>query len=150
MEPITIVFIVGTIIVLGLAGYAGSLFYRLHQQKLMQQQLKEQAIAKRNKTLLDNIHSLAAVGREKQCDPSELVIRIRGLYDHLQPLPDFTQDYPAMAELYEVVKDMPRADARKEYSKQERMKFNLLRLKAEARLLEAIELEYQKIATLTV
>ncbi|MGR5179281.1 DUF2489 domain-containing protein, partial [Vibrio mediterranei] len=48
-------------------------------------------------------------------------------------------------ELYQVVKDMPRGEARKTIQKQERMKLDLERMKAEARLQDSIKLELDAI-----
>ncbi|WP_337241693.1 DUF2489 domain-containing protein, partial [Proteus faecis] len=58
---------------------------------------------------------------------------------------DFERDYPATAELYHIVKDMPRGDARQAMPKQERMRHNLTRQKAEVRLNDAIVVELKAL-----
>jgi hypothetical protein len=50
-----------------------------------------------------------------------------------------------MFELYHVVRDMPRGDARNMIQKKERMKLDLERMKAEARLQDTIKLELDDI-----
>ncbi len=58
---------------------------------------------------------------------------------------DFSQRYPALFELYTLVKDMPRGEARQQQAKPERMQNNLIRLKAESRLQSSIEQELDAI-----
>lgn len=58
---------------------------------------------------------------------------------------DVEKEYPALSELYHVVKDMARGDERQELAKKDRMKDNLVRTKAEARLQDAIKEEIQQL-----
>ena len=59
---------------------------------------------------------------------------------------DFDKTYPAISELYHIVKDMARGEDRQQLAKKERMQQNLTRQKAESRLTESIvkELELLK------
>ena len=79
-------------------------------------------------------------GIQGQCDLSEISIRVYCIMDYVQGEQriDFDSSYPAISELYSIVKDMPRGEERSQLAKQERMKHNLVRQKAEARLMDAI------------
>ncbi len=58
---------------------------------------------------------------------------------------DFEKKYPAITELYHIVKDMPRGEDRQALAKKDRMDHNLQRMKAEARLSDAIVLELKEL-----
>mgnify|MGYP000858197890 FL=1 len=51
---------------------------------------------------------------------------------------DLDAEYPALSELYHIVKDMARGEERQELTKKERMQQNLTRHKAETRLNDAV------------
>ncbi|MFZ6044181.1 DUF2489 domain-containing protein, partial [Vibrio natriegens] len=53
-------------------------------------------------------------------------------------------------ELYQVVKDMPRGDSRRTLEKKERMKLDMIRMKAEARLVDDIKVELDRILAANV
>lgn len=73
---------------------------------------------------------------------SEGAIRLKMLLD-LLGLKITT--YPALAELYDVVKEMPTHQARKELKKNERMRLDLTRESAEADLESKILLELNQL-----
>ena len=81
---------------------------------------------------------------------SEVSIRLYKLMEVLQDdrQVNFASQYPAMNELYQVVKDMPRGESRKTLQKKERMELDLRRMKAEARLLNDIKCELDVILAL--
>lgn len=58
---------------------------------------------------------------------------------------DVAKTYPALHELFEVVKDMARGEDRQELAKQERMRQNLARHKAESRLTDTIITELEDL-----
>lgn len=137
---VTLLAIAGGIIILGLASYAGYLLLQLKKQKELQQQHQALAIQKRNANIFDNVQTLCLAGIQGQCDLSEISIRVYCIMDYVQgdDRVDFDQAYPAISELYHIVKDMARGDDRQQLAKKERMQQNLTRQKAESRLNDAI------------
>ncbi|AEH31879.1 DUF2489 domain-containing protein [Vibrio anguillarum] len=137
---VTLLAIAGGIIILGLASYAGYLLLQLKKQKDLQLQHQTLAIEKRNANIFDSVNTLCMAGIQGQCDLSEISIRVYCIMDYVQGEQriDFDSSYPAISELYYIVKDMPRGEERSQLAKQERMKHNLVRQKAEARLMDAI------------
>lgn len=138
--PIIVLAIVGIIIVIALASYAGFLLIKVKKQKQLIEIQQQRAIEKRNANIFENVHTLCMAGIQEQCDLSEIVIRVYCIMDYVQgeERVDFAQDYPAIYELYEIVKDMARGEERQKLAKQDRMKQNLARQKAEARLTDSI------------
>ncbi|PSW13100.1 DUF2489 domain-containing protein [Photobacterium sanctipauli] len=135
-----------------LATYAGYLLFKLYRQNqrhkaFLARAEKQQAegIKQRNANIMESVMIIAEAGKQDQCDVSELSIRLYKLMEVLQgeKQVDFANQYPAMNELYQVVKDMPRGEERKTLAKKERMKLDLIRMKAEARLQDAIKAELE-------
>ncbi len=133
---LTVLVIVGCLIVAGLAIYAGYLLVKLKQQKALVAKHRELAIEKRNANIFENVNTLCMVGVQGQCDLSEISIRVYCIMDYVQGEQriDFDKQFPAISELYHIVKDMPRGESRQEMPKKERMQQNLERIKAESRL----------------
>ncbi|NOH30831.1 DUF2489 domain-containing protein [Vibrio mediterranei] len=140
MNTFTLLAIAGAIIIVGLASYAGYLLLQLKKQKELQQQHRDLAIQKRNANIFESVDTICLATIQGQCDVSEAAIRLYNIMDYVQgnDRVDFDESYPATSELYHIVKDMPRGDARQEMKKQDRMQDNLTRQKAEARLNDAI------------
>ena len=146
---VTLLAIAGGIIILGLASYAGYLLLQLKKQKDLQLQHQTLAIEKRNANIFDSVNTLCMAGIQGQCDLSEISIRVYCIMDYVQGEQriDFDSVYPAISELYHIVKDMPRGEERQQLPKQERMKQNLARQKAEGRLTDAIVEELKALQT---
>ncbi|WP_105903654.1 DUF2489 domain-containing protein [Vibrio gangliei] len=144
---IVLLAIVGAIIIVALASYAGFLLIKVKKQKHLIEIQQQRAIEKRNANIFENVHTLCMAGIHEQCDLSEIVIRVYCIMDYVQGEDriDFSADYPAIYELYEVVKDMARGDERQKLDKQVRMKQTLERQKAEARLTETIIAELTEL-----
>ncbi|MBY6199602.1 DUF2489 domain-containing protein [Vibrio hangzhouensis] len=140
MNTFTLLAIAGAIIIIGLAAYAGYLLLQLKKQKELQQQHRELAISKRNANIFESVDTICLATIQGQCDLSEAAIRLYNIMDYVQgdERVDFDRAYPATSELYHIVKDMPRGEARQQMKKQDRMRDNLARQKAEARLSDAI------------
>lgn len=152
METLPFGFLVaGSAIILGLAIYAGYLLAKLRDQTQQQQALITKAIVQRNLKIIESVDVIALAALQQQCDLSEAAIRLYMIMDHLQGEMkiDFAIRYPALFELYDVVKDMPRGDARQQILKKERMQLDLVRVKAEARLVDAINHELDDILIFT-
>lgn len=143
----TLVIALGVLIILCLASYAAYLVLQVKKQKSLEQEAMEKAIAKRNANIFDSVNTLCMAGIQGQCDLSEVSIRIYCILDYTQGEQriDVEKEYPALYELYDLVKDMARGEARQELVKKERMKQTLERQKAEARLTSAITEELQQL-----
>ncbi|MDR9825697.1 DUF2489 domain-containing protein [Vibrio sp. FNV 38] len=144
---VTLLATMGGLIVIGLASYAGYLLVQLKKQTELQQQHKKLAIEKRNSNIFENVSTLCAAGIEGQCDLSEITIRVYCIMDYVQgeERVDFDASYPAISELYHVVKDMARGEERQAMGKRERMQQNLARQKAESKLQQAIVTELKQL-----
>lgn len=145
---VTLLAIAGAVIIIALASYAGYLLLQLKKQKELQLKHQKLAIDKRNANIFENVHTLCQAGIQGQCDLSEISIRVYCIMDYVQGEDriDFDKAYPAISELYHIVKDMARGEDRQQLAKKERMQQNLTRQKAESRLTESIvkELELLK------
>lgn len=126
----------GALIIAGLAFYAGTLLMRLQQQR--RQQLKqaaqlEQQQAEKALYLRDSIILICKAMREEQCELSEGALRLWVLLDHLVPerTPDPETTYPGLFQMYQVVKDMPTHQARKDQAKSLTRQQDKVRLQAE-------------------
>ncbi|MDK9774973.1 MULTISPECIES: DUF2489 domain-containing protein [unclassified Vibrio] len=137
---VTLLAIAGAVIIIALASYAGYLLLQLKKQKELQLKHQKLAIDKRNANIFENVHTLCQAGIQGQCDLSEISIRVYNIMDYVQgeDRVDFDKTYPAISELYHVVKDMARGEDRQNLAKKERMQQNLDRHKAEQRLTDAI------------
>ncbi|KDM92141.1 DUF2489 domain-containing protein [Photobacterium galatheae] len=146
--------VAGSLIVLALASYAGYLLYQLYLQKQRHkafiaraEQQQAEAIVQRNTNILESVYIIAEAGKQEQCDMSEIAIRLYKLMTVLQAerSVNFSAQYPALYELYTVVEEMPRGDERKAMPKQDRMRDDMVRMKAESRLFDAIQQELAQI-----
>jgi len=144
---VTLLAVVGGLIICGLAIYAGYLLLQLRKQTKLRAKHQQLAIDKRNANIYENVTTLCMAGIQGQCDLSEICIRVYNIMDYVQgeERVDFSSEYPAISELYDIVKDMARGEGRQELLKKERMKQNLIRNKAEARLNDAVIEELQRL-----
>jgi hypothetical protein len=132
---------VGLIVIMGLSVYAGILLRRVKEQQLALQKV----INKRNATLMDSITLIAKAMVQGQCNLSEGAIRLTVLLNELKlanPI-NFDEKYPNLHALYQVVKDMPTHEVRKERSIKEIRQLDAEREKHEQRL-EASIIEEMK------
>lgn len=127
----------------GLSFYLGRLLWLIKQQELKQQQI----VAEKNANLTQSIVLIAKAMREEQCELSEGALRIWVLFDHLQLAnkPDAKHCYPGLFKMYEVVKDMPTHQARKERDKKEIRHLDHLREQAEIDFKDEIMADVQKL-----
>ncbi|MEE6076792.1 DUF2489 domain-containing protein [Avibacterium paragallinarum] len=128
----------GLLIIVGMAAYAVKLLRALKSQK----QALENARVERVKRLKESIEIIARAMQTGDCNLSEGVIRLKMLLD---PLGIKIATYPAMGELYEVVKEMPTHQARTALKKNERMRLDLTCESAEAELEAKITLELDQL-----
>lgn len=146
ISPWLIAALLGGVIIVGLAGYAGVLLARLRQQN----HKRERAIARRNARIVDSIRVIAMAVREDQCNLSEGAIRLTNLLNTLQfsQPRDFNREYPGLYGLYDKVKDMPTHEARKQYKRNEIMRMDLDRAGFEHELEGQIKTEVALLAVL--
>ena len=114
------------------------------QQQTKQRQQDElqyqQKLADKRRYLTDSIILICRAMLEQQCELSEGALRVWVLLDHLQPdrQPDPVLSYPGLHQMYQVVKDMPTHEARKQQTKQQLFQQDKIRLNAEQELKQAI------------
>ena len=133
--------VIGVIIIASLSFYAGKLLMQLRAQTQLQQQAQreaEQAHHQHDEKILNSVVIIVKAMKEEQCDYSEGCWRISVLLDSLKSLDELEREFPSIFELYHAIKHMPILEERKKLAKQERMKYDLERTKAEARLTPSI------------
>ena len=147
MMNVTLLATAGSVIIAGLASYAGYLLFKLKQQKARQLRQQQVAIDKRNANIFESVNLLCLAGIQQQCDLAEISIRLYNIMDYVQGEArlDFAQEFPAITQLFHIVNPMARGEERQKLPKQERMRQNLERHKAESRLEAAIIAELQRL-----
>jgi len=141
----TLAIALGTLIVSGLAAYAGLLLGRLQHQR----RRRRQAVATRNEQIAVSIRTISMAMVQQQCNLSEGAIRLVMLLQALQlPTPIRKQDYPGVYALYDKVKAMPTHDARRQYTRNEIMKLDLQRVGYEAELEQQVLLDAKRLQAL--
>lgn len=135
--------VLAALIVAALAFYAGMLLWQLQQQTKQQQQqllMAQQQKAEKQRYLTESIILICRAMLEQQCELSEGALRVWVLLDHLVPerQPDPVSSYPGLHQMYQVVKDMPTHEARKQQSKQQIFNQDKIRLAAEQELKDFI------------
>ena len=145
--------ILGLVIILLLASYAGYLLLKLrHQKSQIAQSLaaKQAAAEAKRDEILGDIRYIAQAMLEDRCELSEGVVRIARLFDRLSLTERIAPDYPMLFSHFELIKDHPIMDARKALPKQQRMKLDLQRMKSEAKLEDGILEEAKQLTTFTL
>jgi hypothetical protein len=134
----------GVMIIAALAFYAVKLLSQLKAQtaKIKQaEQDKKIALAKHDSKILSSVVIIAHAMKEEQCDIAEGCWRLSVLLDSLKLSSGLSAEFPAVFELYDKIKHMPILDARKKLAKNERMKLDFERMKAESDLSAQIKID---------
>lgn len=145
----TTVIIIGLLIIIALASYAAYLLLTLQRQTQANQQALAERKAKadeRRQQILTDIRYIAAAMLEDRCELSEGVVRIGKLFDALSMSEQVMGDFPTLFTHYDLIRNHPIMEARKALPKQQRMKFDLERMKSEAALEQLILDEAKHIA----
>lgn len=139
MSELSIVFLVGSLIVISMGAYAMTLLFALRKQKQHQQKIR---YAQANYAM-ESIHIIAQAMLRDECNLSEGTIRINGLLSYLST-PTLAH-YMALNKLYLIIKDMPILAARKQLKKNERMRLDLTRESAEVELEDEIKADLRQL-----
>ena len=126
--------VIAFFLLIGLSLYA---IYLLKQLKI-QKELITKAKHERTIRLKESINVIARAMQSGESNTSEGVIRLTML---LRPFGKNLSTYPAMANLYEVVRDMPTHDDRKLLEKREILRLDLERESAEVQFEQDIKKE---------
>jgi sortase (surface protein transpeptidase) len=139
-------------IVAGLSLYAWKLLMQLKQQRKTQlaqkkqQQLQQHlALQKLDKKTLESVVVIVRAMKEEQCDFSEGCWRLCVLLDSLKLSSSLAQQFPAIFSLYNKIKHLDILESRKTLEKQQRMKQDLERMKAEAALFDDIKKDLEPL-----
>lgn len=131
--------ILAILIILSMAGYAFYLWRQVQKQNALIKKKQSERLLR----LIESVELIARAMKQEQCDLSEGVIRLHYLLGVLgQPK---LADFPSMQALFAVVQDMPILDERKNLAKNERMKQDFARLRAEADFREKIHQEIDQL-----
>lgn len=125
--------LLGVVIVLALAFYAGKLLKQLAQQKKQQAQAQikqQQALEKHDKKVLDSVLLITRAMQQEQCEFDEGCWRLSVLLSSLKTLSELSAKFPGVFGLYEEIKDFAILDARKTLTKKERMREDYQRMTA--------------------
>jgi Na+-transporting methylmalonyl-CoA/oxaloacetate decarboxylase gamma subunit len=141
--------IVGAVIIIAaLAFYAVKLLSQLKQQtaktELVEQE-KKIALTKHDTKILKSVVIIAHAMKEEQCDIGEGCWRLSVLLDSLKLTESLSEEFPAVFQLYNEIKHMPILEERKKLAKNERMKLDLQRMKAESNLSAKILIDVTSI-----
>lgn len=134
--------LVGVAIIIGLGVYAGRLLSQLKQQQRARAEAernKQQALKQHDSKVLKSVTIIVKAMQEQQCDLSEGCWRLSVLLESLKLSSDLSSQFPAVFELYSRIQALDILDARKALKKKERMKQDLVRMKAESELSDKID-----------
>jgi len=125
--------LLGIVIVLVLAFYAGKLLKQVAQQKVQQQQAQlaqQQALNKHDKKVFDSVLLITRAMQQEQCEFDEGCWRLSVLLSSLKTVTELSLQFPAIFALYDEIKELAILDARKTLSKKERMREDYKRMTA--------------------
>ena len=142
--------VLAVLIVAGLAFYAGKLLWLLQLQNKQQSQMaaKQQQQQLQNQLYVEqSIYTICKAVDAGQCELSEGALRVWVLLNRLpeQQQGPLVTDYPGIFQMYNIVKDMPTHQARKQQSKQETEAQDKQRLQAEQTLSAQILADTSKL-----
>jgi len=133
--------LLGIVVVVALAFYAGKLLKKVAQQKEQQQQAQlaqQQALNKHDKKVLDSVLLITRAMQQEQCEFDEGCWRLSVLLSSLKTVTGLPLKFPAIFGLYDEIKDLAILDARKALEKKERMREDYKRMTALTQMHEGV------------
>jgi len=140
--------VIGVVIILALAFYAGKLLKQVAQQKEQQKQAQlaqQQALNKHDKKVFDSVLLITRAMQAEQCEFDEGCWRLSVLLSSLKTLTELQTQFPAIFMLYDEIKGLAILDARKALTKKERMREDYQRLKALDKMHEPVVAELHSL-----
>ncbi len=140
--------VLGVVIVIALAFYAGMLLQRLSKQKAQQQQAllaKQQSLNNHDKKIFDSILLITRAMQQEQCEFDEGCWRLSVLLSSLKTVTELPVRFPAVFGLYDEIKDLAILDARKALTKKERMREDYKRMTALTKMHDAVVTELDSL-----
>lgn len=125
--------LIGLLIVLSLAFYAGKLLNQLAQQKAKQakdQEAQQAALRQHDKKVFDSVLLITRAMQQEQCEFDEGSWRLSVLLSSLKTQSGMPIRFPSIYGLYDEIKDLAILDARKALTKKERMREDYQRVQA--------------------
>ncbi len=150
---------ISVVIIIGLAFYAGILMSKIKMHKAQNLQREEQQKAQatlkkqqRNDNICESIRFIARATAQKQCNISEAAIRLTVLLETLllEKAIDIEDEYPALSEMFNKVKDMPTHEQRKKVAVKELKRLDMQRQVFEAELEETIIKEASQLESFSL
>ncbi|MCV2886552.1 DUF2489 domain-containing protein [Aestuariibacter sp. AA17] len=131
-----IALIFALLVIASLAFYAGKLLFALNKQSKNQLAMRQQRVD----SITESVQVIAMAMEQQQCNLSEGAIRLVNLLHSLpvKDVPDCQIQFPALYELYDLVKDLPTHEERKALTRQVRKEQDDEREEHESRLETAI------------
>lgn len=145
----TLYIIIGLIIIVALSSYATILLLRVRKQNQQQQILRQQAkenAAQKAQQLEQDIRYIAQAMLDDRCEISEGTMRIGKLFQLLSLSDAVADTYPNLFKHFNVIEHHPIREQRNNLAKQQRMRFDLERMRSEAELEVAILDEAKQLA----
>ncbi len=131
LENANIIFIVLSVLVLGLSIYLGILLSQVKKKNDKMREEKE----KKDLFIKDSLKVIALATIQGQCDLSECCIRVKNLIDYFPKLAS-KAEFQVFQQMYEEIKSFPTHERRLEQSKQQIFQQDSLRFKIEDRYRE--------------
>ncbi|AGH82427.1 hypothetical protein PCNPT3_12455 [Psychromonas sp. CNPT3] len=159
MNLLIVLSIFATLIIIALTVYVVFLVRKIKQQKnqiaehKIQQELQSnQQKQLRNENICASIRLIARATSEKQCNISEAAIRLNVLLETLliEPKIDIDSTYPALAQLFEKIKDFATHAGRQSIDKKQLKKEDQQRHLLETELESAILKETKVLSTFSI
>lgn len=144
--------LLGIVIVVALAFYAGKLLKQVAQQKEQQQQAKlakQQSLNKHDKKIFDSVLLITRAMQQEQCEFDEGCWRLSVLLSSLKTMTELPTKFPAIFGLYDEIKELAILDARKTLTKKERMREDYQRMTALATMHDSVVSELDSLHQLT-
>lgn len=144
--------LLGIVIIVALAFYAGKLLKQVAQQKEQQQKAQaaqQQALNTHDKKILDSVLLITRAMQQEQCEFDEGCWRLSVLLSSLKTMSELPEKFPAIFGLYDEIKDFAILDARKALEKKARMREDYKRMTALEKMHDKVVAELDSLYQFT-